>query len=64
MASSRKEIQINLRVPAELADMIDSEARRTRTNRSWVIREALHDYFDNHESGGSFDEDRNEDRDD
>lgn len=46
MASQRKDVQINLRVPPELAEMLDREARKTRTNRSWVIREALHRYFD------------------
>jgi predicted transcriptional regulator len=49
MASKRKDIQINLRVPPELADLLDREASKTRTNRSWVIREALHRYF-NHNS--------------
>ena len=46
MASQRKDVQINLRVPPDLAEMLDREARKTRTNRSWVIREALHRYFD------------------
>jgi predicted transcriptional regulator len=46
MPSSRKEIQINLRVPSDMAELIDQEAKRTRTNRSWVIREALHNYFE------------------
>ena len=45
MASQRKDVQINLRVPPELAEMLDREARKTRTNRSWVIREALHRYL-------------------
>lgn len=45
MTSQRKDVQINLRVPPELAEMLDREARKTRTNRSWVIREALHIYF-------------------
>lgn len=45
MASPRKEVQFNLRVPPDLAEKVDEEARNTRTNRSWVIREALHFYF-------------------
>ena len=47
MASPRKDVQFNLRVPPDLAKMVDDESRKTRTNRSWVIREALHFYFDN-----------------
>jgi predicted transcriptional regulator len=45
LASPRKEVQFNLRVPHDLAEKVDEEARNTRTNRSWVIREALHFYF-------------------
>ena len=46
MTSNKKDVQINLRVPPDLAEMLDRAARQTRTNRSWVIREALHRYFD------------------
>ncbi|MBZ0137253.1 MAG: ribbon-helix-helix domain-containing protein [Planctomycetes bacterium] len=42
----RKDVQINLRVPPELAARVDRAAQSTRTTRSWVIREALHRYFD------------------
>lgn len=55
MAPKRKDVQINLRVPPELADMLDREAFKTRTNRSCVIREALHRYFNG--QGGESDAD-------
>ncbi|MCA8937306.1 MAG: CopG family transcriptional regulator [Planctomycetes bacterium] len=46
MATAPKEVQITFRIPAELAELLDSHAERTRSNRSWVIRDALHQYFD------------------
>lgn len=45
MSPSPKDIQITLRIPGELAQLLDKHAERTRTNRSWVIREALHHFF-------------------
>jgi len=45
MSSTPKDIQITLRIPGELAQRLDQHAERTRTNRSWVIREALHHFF-------------------
>ncbi|MCA8914731.1 MAG: CopG family transcriptional regulator [Planctomycetes bacterium] len=42
-----KEVQITLRIPSELARMLDDQAEATRTNRSWVIRDAIHKYFEN-----------------
>jgi len=45
MSPSAKDIQITLRIPGELAQQLDKHAERTRTNRSWVIREALHHFF-------------------
>lgn len=41
-----KEVQITLRIPGELAKALDKQAVHTRTTRSWVIREALHRYFE------------------
>jgi predicted transcriptional regulator len=41
-----KEVQITLRIPGELARLLDAQALSTRTNRSWVIRDALHKYFE------------------
>jgi predicted transcriptional regulator len=46
MATNPKEVQITLRIPGELAKALDKQADRTRTTRSWVIRDALHRYFD------------------
>jgi metal-responsive CopG/Arc/MetJ family transcriptional regulator len=46
MATDPKEVQITLRIPGELAKALDKHADRTRTTRSWVIRDALHRYFD------------------
>jgi metal-responsive CopG/Arc/MetJ family transcriptional regulator len=53
MATAPKEVQVTFRIPGELAEMLDQHVERTRTNRSWVIRDALHRYFDgmNHENG-------------
>jgi predicted transcriptional regulator len=45
MSSNPKDIQITLRIPGDLAQRLDQHAERTRTNRSWVIREALHHFF-------------------
>ncbi|MCB9932284.1 MAG: CopG family transcriptional regulator [Planctomycetes bacterium] len=45
MSPAPKDIQITLRLPGELAQLLDQHAERTRTNRSWVIRDALHQYF-------------------
>jgi predicted transcriptional regulator len=46
MATKLKEVQITLRIPGELARALDKHADSTRTTRSWVIRDALHRYFD------------------
>lgn len=46
MAIKLKEVQITLRIPGELAKALDKHAESTRTTRSWVIRDALHRYFD------------------
>jgi metal-responsive CopG/Arc/MetJ family transcriptional regulator len=46
MAIKPKEVQITLRIPGELAKALDKHAEGTRTTRSWVIRDALHRYFD------------------
>ncbi|MCA8911842.1 MAG: CopG family transcriptional regulator [Planctomycetes bacterium] len=46
MATAPKEVQVTFRIPGELAEMLDQHVERTRTNRSWVIRDALHRYFD------------------
>jgi predicted transcriptional regulator len=46
MGTDPKEVQITLRIPSELAKMLEKHADRTRTTRSWVVRDALHRYFD------------------
>lgn len=46
MATKPKEVQITLRIPGELANALDKQADQTRTTRSWVIRDALHRYFE------------------
>lgn len=53
MTTAPKEVQVTFRIPGELAEMLDQHVERTRTNRSWVIRDALHRYFDelNHQDG-------------
>ena len=48
--SPPKEVQITLRIPGELARLLDDQAEATRTNRSWVIRDALHKYFESKSS--------------
>jgi hypothetical protein len=53
MATNPKEVQITLRIPGELAKALDKHADRTRTTRSWVIRDALHRYFDTLNGQGS-----------
>jgi predicted transcriptional regulator len=46
MGTNLKEVQITLRIPAELARALDKHAESTRTTRSWVIRDALHQYVE------------------
>jgi hypothetical protein len=52
MAIKLKEVQITLRIPGELAKALDKHAESTRTTRSWVIRDALHRYFDGGDGHG------------
>jgi predicted transcriptional regulator len=53
MATKPKEVQITLRIPGELARALDKHADNTRTTRSWVIRDALHRYFEGVNSNGN-----------
>src|SRR5262245_34783444 len=50
----RPEVRTPVRLPESLLAAIDRVAERTRTNRSWVIREALYAYLsseiDEHET--------------
>jgi len=39
--TKQPEKAVNLRLPKEVVDLIDNEARRTRRSRAWVVGDAV-----------------------